>query len=122
MDKYSRFRFSAAAFCVCSDKAEGRRDMDKVQSRIAVIGIIIEDRGMAGQVNELLHKYGAYIIGRMGIPYEKKQVNIISVVLDAPSDVISALAGKLGRLPGVSSKAIYSKEKHLENPGKKDGE
>lgn len=122
MDKYSRFRFSAAALCVCSDKAEGRRDMDKVQSRIAVIGIIIEDRGMAGQVNELLHKYGAYIIGRMGIPYEKKQVNIISVVLDAPSDVISALAGKLGRLPGVSSKAIYSKEKHLENPGKKDGE
>lgn len=122
MDKYSRFRFSAAAFCVYSDKTEGRRDMDKVQSRIAVIGIIIEDRGMAGQVNELLHKYGAYIIGRMGIPYEKKQVNIISVVLDAPSDVISALAGKLGRLPGVSSKAIYSKEKHLENPGKKDGE
>ena len=85
--------------------------MDKVQSRIAVIGIIIEDRGMAGQVNELLHKYGAYIIGRMGIPYEKKQVNIISVVLDAPADVISALAGKLGRLPGVSSKAIYSREK-----------
>lgn len=122
MDKYSRFRFSAAALCVCSDKGEGRRDMDKVQSRIAVIGIIIEDRGMAGQVNELLHKYGAYIIGRMGIPYEKKQVNIISVVLDAPSDVISALAGKLGRLPGVSSKAIYSKEKPLENPGKKDGE
>ena len=96
--------------------------MDKVQSRIAVIGIIIEDRGMAGQVNELLHKYGAYIIGRMGIPYEKKQVNIISVVLVAPSDVISALAGKLGRLPGVSSKAIYSKETPLENPGKKDGE
>ena len=88
--------------------------MDKVQSRIAVIGIIIEDRGMAGQVNELLHRYGAYIIGRMGIPYEKKQVNIISVVLDAPADIISALAGKLGRIPDVRSKAIYSKEKKIQ--------
>ena len=96
--------------------------MDKVQSRIAVIGIIIEDRGMAGQVNGLLHKYGAYIIGRMGIPYEKKQVNIISVVLDAPADDISSLAGKAGMLPGVTAKAVYSKEKPLENPGKKDGE
>ena len=85
--------------------------MDKENSRIAVIGIIIENREMAGRVNELLHQYSEFIIGRMGIPYEKKQVNIISVVLDAPSDVISALAGKLGRLPGVSSKAVYS-QKH----------
>ncbi|MDO5418189.1 MAG: iron-only hydrogenase system regulator, partial [Lachnospiraceae bacterium] len=57
----------------------------------------------------LLHQYGQYIIGRMGIPYEKKQVNIISIVVDAPMDAISALSGKLGRLPGVSSKALYSK-------------
>ena len=61
------------------------------------------------QVNALLHQYGAFIIGRMGLPYEKKQVNIISIVLDAPADVISALSGKLGRLPGVSSKALYTK-------------
>ena len=86
--------------------------MEKTDPRIAVIGIIIEDREKAEQVNSsLLHQYGEYIIGRMGIPYREKQVNIISVVLDAPADIISALAGKLGRLPGVSSKAIYSKEK-----------
>ena len=60
-------------------------------------------------MNNLLHRYSKYIIGRMGIPYEKKQVNIISIVLDAPGDIISALAGKLGRLPGVSSKALYSR-------------
>lgn len=83
--------------------------MEEIQERIAVIGIILEDRGQAETVNELLHRYSRYIIGRMGIPYEKKQVNIISVVLDAPGDIISALAGKLGRLPGVSSKALYSK-------------
>ena len=85
--------------------------MEKKDSRIAVIGIIIEDREKAEPVNSLLHQYGEYIIGRMGIPYRERQVNIISVVLDAPADIISALAGKLGRLPGVSSKDIYSREK-----------
>ncbi|MCI9104284.1 MAG: iron-only hydrogenase system regulator [Lachnospiraceae bacterium] len=80
-----------------------------MRARIAVLGIIIEDKGQAEQVNSLLHQYGRYIIGRMGLPYEKKQINIISVVVDAPADVISALSGKLGRLPGVSSKALYSK-------------
>lgn len=85
--------------------------MEKTDSRIAVIGIIIEDREKAEQVNALLHQYGESIIGRMGIPYRERQVNIISVVLDAPADTISALAGKLGRIPGVSSKAIYSREK-----------
>ena len=60
-------------------------------------------------MNGLLHQYGAYIIGRMGLPYEKKKVNIISIVIDAPQDVINALSGKLGRLPGVSAKALYSK-------------
>ena len=78
--------------------------MEKKDSRIAVIGIIIEDREKAEPVNSLLHQYGEYIIGRMGIPYRERQVNIISVVLDAPADIISALAGKLGRLPGVSSR------------------
>ncbi len=81
----------------------------KKETRIAVIGIIIEDRQRAGQVNDLLHQYGEYVIGRMGLPYEKKGVHIISIVVDAPMDVISALSGKLGRLPGVSSKALYSK-------------
>lgn len=79
------------------------------ETRIAVIGIIVEDKNMAGEVNRLLHEYGQYIIGRMGLPYEKKGVNIISVVVDAPADSISALSGKLGRIPGVGVKALYSK-------------
>ncbi len=83
--------------------------MEQMETRIAVIGIIVEDKSQVDQVNALLHQYGAFIIGRMGLPYEKKQVNIISIVLDAPADVISALSGKLGRLPGVSSKALYTK-------------
>lgn len=79
------------------------------ETRIAVIGVIVEDKEAVGKVNQLLHEYGEFIIGRMGLPYEKKAVNIISVVVDAPVDKISALSGKLGRLPGVSAKALYSK-------------
>lgn len=79
------------------------------ETRIAVIGIIVEDKSAVGEVNRLLHEYGEFIIGRMGLPYEKKGVNIISVVVDAPMDKISALSGKLGRLSGISAKALYSK-------------
>lgn len=78
------------------------------ETRIAVIGIIIEDRDSVEEVNRLLHEYGEFIIGRMGLPYVKKRVNIISVVVDAPMNKISALSGKMGRLPGVSTKALYS--------------
>lgn len=80
------------------------------ETRIVVIGIIVEDRNMVKAVNQLLHEYGEFIIGRMGLPYEKKGVNIISVVVDAPADKISALSGRLGRLPGISAKALYSKK------------
>ena len=79
------------------------------ETRIAVIGIIVEDKSVASEVNRLLHEYGDFIIGRMGLPYDKKNVNIISVVVDAPMDKISALSGKLGKLPGISAKALYSK-------------
>lgn len=79
------------------------------ETRIAVIGIIVEDKAAIAEVNRLLHEYGEYIIGRMGIPYEKKEVNIISIVVDAPMDKISALSGKLGKLPGISAKSLYSK-------------
>ena len=78
-------------------------------TRIAVIGIIVENKDKAEEVNELLHQYGQYIIGRMGLPYQKRNMSIISIVMDAPSDVISALSGKLGKLPGVSSQALYTK-------------
>lgn len=80
------------------------------ETRIAVIGIIVEDRTMVSEVNRLLHEYGEFVIGRMGLPYEKKNVNIISVIVDAPMDRISALSGKLGKLPGISAKALYSKK------------
>lgn len=79
-----------------------------METRVALIGIIVEDESSVAALNELLHDYGQYIIGRMGVPYRKRGVNIISVVLDAPQDAISALSGKIGRLHGVSAKTQYS--------------
>ena len=80
-----------------------------METRVAVLAIIVRDTASVPALNELLHQYGRYIIGRMGLPYRAKGVSIISVVLDAPQDVISALAGRIGRLPGVSAKTAYSK-------------
>lgn len=80
-----------------------------METRVAVISIIIEDPSSVQAMNEILHQYGEYIIGRMGIPYRARGINIISIAIDAPQDVISALSGKIGRLNGVSSKAAYSK-------------
>ena len=82
-----------------------------MESRVAMIGIIVEDPASIEELNQILHAYGEYIIGRMGIPYPKKGINIISIAVDAPQNVISALSGKLGNLPGISSKAAYSREK-----------
>ena len=79
-----------------------------MNTRIALIGIIVENTDSIEQLNHLLHEYSTYIIGRMGIPYKEKGVNIISVAIDAPQDVISALAGKIGRLPGIGVKTVYS--------------
>lgn len=79
-----------------------------METRVAIIGIIVEDEGSVEELNSLLHDYGKYIIGRMGIPYREKNVNIISIAVDAPQDAISALSGKLGRLSGVSAKTAYS--------------
>lgn len=81
-----------------------------METRIALIGIIVEDTKAVENVNEILHNYGSYIIGRMGIPYREKQVNIISIVIDAPNDVISSLSGKLGMIKGISVKTVYSKK------------
>lgn len=81
----------------------------ETESRVAVIGIVVDQTGDTEELNKVLHQYGQYIVGRMGIPYHKRNVNIISVVIDAPGDVISALSGKLGMLRGISSKALYSK-------------
>ena len=72
------------------------------------MSIIVENGDMVEKVNALLHEYGEFIIGRMGIPYRKRKVNIISIALDAPQNTISALSGKIGKLPGVSVKTAYS--------------
>lgn len=80
-----------------------------METRVALVGIMVENKDSVERINDLLHQNAKYIIGRMGIPYSKKNLSIISIVLDAPSDIISALSGKLGMLPGVSTKTIYSK-------------
>ncbi|MBQ1432561.1 MAG: iron-only hydrogenase system regulator [Ruminococcus sp.] len=79
-----------------------------MQSRVAVISIIISDNSSVENINALLHDYGEYIIGRMGVPYRTKQVNIISIAIDAPQDKINTLAGRIGRLSGVTAKTVYS--------------
>ena len=79
-----------------------------METRVAVISIIVENEASTQKLNEILHEYGGYIIGRMGIPYREKKINIISIALDAPQDTISALAGKAGNLPGVSVKTAYA--------------
>ncbi len=78
-------------------------------TRVTLIGIIVEDPEAAIRINGLLHEYGEYIIGRMGIPYRQRGISIISVAIDAPLDIINALTGKIGRLAGVSAKTVYSK-------------
>lgn len=79
-----------------------------MKTRVAVIGIIVEDPGSVEALNALLHEFAPYIIGRMGIPYRAKHMNVISVAVDATDDTISALAGRIGSLPGISAKAAYS--------------
>ena len=79
-----------------------------METRVAVMSVIVEDMESAEKLNSILHEYGEFIIGRMGIPYRKRGVSIISIALDAPQNTISALSGKVGRLPGVSVKTAYS--------------
>ena len=77
--------------------------------RIALIGIIVEDINATEKLNSILHEYGEYIIGRMGIPYREKKISVISIVVDATNDVISSLSGKLGMIKGINVKTMYSK-------------
>lgn len=77
--------------------------------RIAIIGIIVENTDSVERVNELLHEYREFIVGRMGMPYRERGISVISVVMDADTNTVSALSGKLGMTPGVSAKAVYSK-------------
>lgn len=79
-----------------------------MKTRVAIMGIIVEDTASVEALNAILHEYGRFIIGRMGIPYRERGINVISVALDAPEDAISALAGKVGNLKGISVKTAYS--------------
>ena len=81
-----------------------------METRVAVIAVIVENEDAVTELNALLHQYGAYTIGRMGVPYRARGVNIISVAMDAPAAVISALSGKIGRLEGVTAKTVYAPE------------
>lgn len=88
-----------------------------MENRISVISIIIEDNACAARVNELLHEYGDYIIGRMGLPYRRRQLSIICIVMDAPSNAVSTLSGKLGMLSGVSTKTVTAKTTNEKKEG-----
>ena len=79
-----------------------------MEKRVAVMGISVENREVVQEVNSILHEYAEFIIGRMGIPYKEKKISIISIAIDAPQDAISALSGKIGKLPGISVKTAYS--------------
>ncbi|MDO4323960.1 MAG: iron-only hydrogenase system regulator [Lachnospiraceae bacterium] len=79
-----------------------------METRVAIMGIIVENTDSAENLNIILHEYREYIIGRMGIPYREKNINIVSIAVDAPQDKISAMAGRIGRLEGISVKTAYS--------------
>lgn len=80
-----------------------------METRIALIGIVVENKDSVRKLNDILHEYGECIVGRMGIPYPKRNISVISIVLDASSDTVSALSGKLGMIPHVNIKTVYSK-------------
>ncbi len=80
-----------------------------METRVAIIGIILENRDSAQKLNDILHEYSDCIVGRMGLPYPKKSINVISIVIDATQDTINTLSGKIGKLEGITSKVVYSK-------------
>ncbi len=79
-----------------------------METRVAIIGIIVDNDASVERLNGVLHEYARYVVGRMGIPYRDKGISIISVAVDAPQDEINALSGKIGRLPGIAAKTVYS--------------
>ncbi len=83
---------------------------NSTDTRIALIGIIVEKKDVTDRLNAILHEYADFVVGRMGVPYKSKGVNIISIIIDAPQDAISSLSGKLGMLEGISVKTMYSKK------------
>ena len=80
-----------------------------LEKRLAIISIIVEDRGLSSEINSLLSKFGDYIVGRMGIPYKEKDVSVICIVVDAPAEIINTITGRLGMLSGITAKTLMSK-------------
>ena len=80
-----------------------------MDTRVAILGIVVENPDSVGKLNDILHEYSRYIIGRMGVPYKERGISLISVMVDGPSDAISSISGKIGQLDGITSKAVYSK-------------
>ena len=99
---------SSSSHSSTSSSASAGASSSAVETRVAVIGIIVESEAATAPLNAILHEFGSYIVGRMGIPYREKGISVISVVVDAPQDVISSLAGRIGNLFGVSAKTAYS--------------
>ena len=86
-----------------------------METRVALVAIIVRENASVPALNELLHQYGSYMVGRMGVPYRSRGVNIISVAMDAPQDMINAMTGKIGRLAGISAKTVCSKRQKTYN-------
>ncbi len=103
----ARILGSYEALCFRTESFCSYKRRKTMETRLALIGIIVGKRDETTKLNELLHEYGEYIVGRMGVPYKDKDINVISIIIDAPQDTISALSGKLGMLPNVSTKTIY---------------
>lgn len=82
--------------------------MTGMETRVALIGILVKNRNEVERLNDILHEYREYIIGRMGVPYKERDISVISIAIDAPQDIISALSGKVGMIEGISSKVIYA--------------
>lgn len=80
-----------------------------METRVAIIGIVVENPDSVEKLNEILHRYSRYVIGRMGVPYKERGISLISVMVDGPADEISSLSGKIGQLNGISAKAVYSR-------------
>lgn len=80
-----------------------------MENRVAIIGIIVDNLKSSDVINTILHEFGSYIVGRMGIPYRERGISIISIIIDAPNDIINSMTGKLGKVEGVNVKAQYAK-------------
>lgn len=81
-----------------------------MEKRIAIIGIFVDDNKRSADINDILHEYNKYIIGRMGLPYKEKNIGVISIIVDAPNNIISSISGKIGMIKDVYCKTMYSKD------------